>query len=170
MYMSNFKRAVYIAPLIMLSACAANEGMFPSLERRPYESEKPIAVPDAPPPAPVILPAALANQVAALNARHRAAQADFARALGAVQSVASRAAGSAAGSESWVNAHLQLSRLDKVRADSVAVVREYDGLIAGQADGDTDFVPLLTEAQKPVADDVSTQNAEIERLSQLIGE
>jgi alkylhydroperoxidase family enzyme len=168
--MSNFKPALYVAPLLLLSACAADEGMFPSLERRPYESDNPLALPEAAPPAPVTLPAALADQVSALNARHRAAQGAFAKALGPVQALASRAAGSAAGSESWVNAHLQLSRLDKVRADSVAVVREFDGLIAGEADGDTDFVPLLADAQKPVADDVAAQNAEIERLSQLIGE
>ncbi len=168
--MSNFKLALYVAPLLLLSACAADEGMFPSLERRPYESDNPLALPEAVPRPPVTLPAALANQVSALNARHRAAQEAFAKALGPVEALASRAAGSAAGSESWVNAHLQLSRLDKVRADSVAVVREFDGLIAGEADGDTDFVPLLTDAQKPVADDVAAQNAEIERLSRLIGE
>ncbi len=87
-----------------------------------------------------------------------------------MQSVAANAAGSTTGSEGWVNAHLQVSRLEKARADSVAVVREFDGLITEQADGDSDFVPLLTEAQKPVADDVAAQNAEIERLSRLIGE
>lgn len=87
-----------------------------------------------------------------------------------VQVLAARAAGSPPGSESWVNAHLQLSRLDKARADSVAVVREFDVLIAEQADSDSDFVPFLTDAQKPVAEAVAVQNAEIERLSRLIGE
>lgn len=168
--MSNFKSALYFAPLIMLSACAAEEGKFPSLDRRPYESKNPVIAPEAPPPAPVALPAELAALVAALTVRHTAAEATFAADLPSVQSVASKAAGSAAGSESWVNAHLQLSRLDKARADSIAVVREFDTLIAEQADGDGDFVPLLTDAQRPVADAVAAQNAEIERLSQLIGE
>ena len=158
------------APLILLTACAADEGMFPSLERRPYESKDPIAAPEAPPPAPVSLPPGLATRVDALNVRHRTAEAAFAKDLPSIQSVASKAAGSAPGSESWVNAHLELSRLDKARADSVAVVREFDSLISEQADGDTDFVPLLTDAQKPIADAVAAQNAEIERLSRLIGE
>lgn len=87
-----------------------------------------------------------------------------------MQAVAAKASGSSAGSESWVNAHLQLSRLDKLRTDSVAVVREFDSLIADQGTADPAMVPLLTEAQKPVADDVAAQNDEINRLSRLIGE
>jgi hypothetical protein len=168
--MSNFKPKLSFAPLILLTACAADEGMFPSLERRPYENNDPIAAPEVPPPAPVSLPAGLAKRVDALNVRHRAAEAAFAADLPPVRSIASKAAGSAPGSETWVNAHLQLSRLDKARADSVSVVREFDSLIAEQADGDTDFVPLLTDAQKPIAEAVAAQNAEIERLSRLIGE
>ncbi len=168
--MSNLKPMLSFALLILLAACAADEGMFPSLERRPYESKNPIAAPEAPPPVPVSLPAELAARVDALNARHRAAQAAFAADLPSVQSIAAKAAGSAPGSESWVNAHLQLSRLDKARTDSVAAVREFDSLISEQADGDSDFVLLLTDAQKPVADAVAAQNAEIARLSRLIGE
>jgi hypothetical protein len=168
--MSIFKSALYFAPLIVLTACAADEGKFPSLDRRPYESRNPVTAPEAPQPAPVALPAELAARVDALNARHKAAQASFAKDLPTVQSVASSASGGSPGSESWVNAHLQLSRLDKVRADSVAVVREFDTLISEQADADSDLVPLLTDAQRPVADAVAAQNAEIERLSRLIGE
>jgi hypothetical protein len=168
--MSIFKFALCLASTALLAACGTTEGEFPSLERRPYESKNPIAVPESPAPAPVALPATLAAQVESLNTRHRSAQAAFAKDLPSVQALASQAAGSAAGSETWVDAHLRLSRLDKARADSVAVVREFDALIAGQADGDTDFVPLLTDAQTPVADAVATQNAEIERLSRLIGE
>ncbi|HEV7232867.1 MAG TPA: hypothetical protein VGN36_01380, partial [Sphingorhabdus sp.] len=145
------------------------EGQFPSLERRPYENEAPISEPPAP-PAPVALSADLAAKVAALNNRHRAAKASFDKGLLLVRSIASRAAGSAVGSEGWVNAHLELSRLDKARADSVAVVREYDSLIAAQGEGDSALVPLLSDAQRPVSDDVAAQNAEIERLSLLIGE
>lgn len=87
-----------------------------------------------------------------------------------MQMAASKAADSAPGSESWVNAHVQLSRLDKGRADSVAAVREFDSLIADANGGDSTLVPLLTNAQKPLADDVAAQNDEINRLSRLIGE
>ncbi len=116
------------------------------------------------------LPAELSAKVDSLAARHRAAQANFAKTLPSVQAVATKAAGSATGAESWVNAHLQLSRLDKLRTDSVAVVRDFDSLIADQGTGDPAMVPLLADAQKPVADDVAAQNDEINRLSRLIGE
>lgn len=167
--MSVLKPLCCLVPFALLAACSNMQGEFPSLERRPYENNDPIVEPDVP-PAPVTLPAELETKVDALNARHRAAKAAFATDLPSVQAVASRAAGSAVGSEGWVNAHLQLSRLDKARADSVAVVRDFDALIATQGEGDSTLVPLLTEAQKPVADDVAAQNAEIERLSLLIGE
>lgn len=156
--------------LVLLSACAADEGRFPSLERRPYETDNPIQEPVAPPPAPAVLSAELAAKVDALIARHRAAQGAFAKGLGSIQAMASKAAGSTPGTESWVNAHLQLSRFDKARADSVSVVREFDSLISEQGETASALVPLLTDAQKPVADDVSAQNEEIERLSRLIGE
>lgn len=163
-------RSVGLCSLVLLSGCAADEGKFPSLERRPYETANPIAEPVAPPAAPLVLSADLAAKVDALIARHRVAQATFAKGLGAIQTVASKAAGSAAGTESWVDAHLQLSRFDKARADSVSVVREFDSLIYEQGTSDSTLVPLLTEAQKPVADDVAAQNNEIQRLSRLIGE
>jgi hypothetical protein len=63
-----------------------------------------------------------------------------------------------------------LSRLDKIRGDSVAAVRVFDTLIADASAGDSGLVALLIDAQKPVVDDVATQNDEIRRLSLLIGE
>lgn len=160
---------LFLIALPAVASCSMAGGDFPSLERRPYENNSPIVAPEAPPP-PVALSADLVVKVDALNARHRAAQAAFDNDIRSVQTLASRAAGTAAGSETWVNAHLQLSRLDKARADSVAVVREFDTLISDSAGADSNLVPLLAGAQKPVADAVAAQNAEIERLSRLIGE
>ena len=74
------------------------------------------------------------------------------------------------GSEAWVNAHVTLSRLDKIRDDSVAAVRAFDGLIADANASDSGLAEMLTDAQKLVADDVAAQNDEIRRLSRLIGE
>jgi hypothetical protein len=168
--MSIFKFAPCLVPIALLAACGTTEGEFPSLERRPYETKNPIVVPVSPAPAPVGLPGDLAAQVELLSRRHGAAQAMFAKDLPAVQTLASQAAGSAPGSERWVNAHLQLSRLDKARGDSVAVVREFDALIAEQGERNPALLPLLTNAQEPFADAVAAQNSEIERLSRLIGE
>ena len=154
---------------LLLSGCATPDGEFPSLERRPYETDAPITEPVAA-AAPTVLPSELAGKVVALTNRHRVASVGFAKALPAMQSTASGAAGRAPGSEAWVNAHLQLSRLDKMRADSVAALGELDELIAGQIGGDSAYVALLIAAQEPIAAEVAAQRAEIERMSQLIGE
>ncbi len=116
------------------------------------------------------MPVELRAQVDALLSRHKIAHAAYLERLDAVRSVAARAAGSAPGSEAWVNGHVILSRLDKIRDDSVAAVRAFDGLIADANAGDSGLAALLTDAQKPVVDDVSAQNDEIRRLSRLIGE
>ena len=159
-----------LMPLILLASCGSIDGQFPSLERRAYENNDAITAPITPPAAPVSMSVELRAQVDALLARHKIAHAAYLERLDAVRSVAARAAGSAPGSEAWVNAHVILSRLDKIRDDSVAVVRAFDGLIADANAGDSGLSALLTDAQKPVVDDVAAQNDEIRRLSRLIGE
>ena len=168
--MLNFKPAISLLLLGTLAACASTEGQFPSLERRAYETSAPIAPPAESPAAPSVLSAELATKVDALLARHSAAQASYQRTLPSVQSTASRASGTAIGSEAWVNAHVVLSRLDKARSDSVGVLRGFDALIADARARDAGLAALVTEAQRPVADDLAAQNAEIARLSRLIGE
>jgi hypothetical protein len=168
--MSIIKPMLRMTPLILLASCGSIEGRFPSLERRSYENVDAITAPITPPAAPVSLPVELKAQVDALLLRHQIAHAAYLGRLDAVRAVAARAAGSAPGSEAWVNAHVILSRLDKMRDDSVAAVRAFDGLIADASVGDSGLVALLTDAQKPVADDVAVQNDEIRRLSRLIGE
>lgn len=160
-------------PLLLftaLGACATADGEFPSLERRPYESNVAITAPQSAAPTPVMLSPGLAAKVNALLARHNAAQESYARGLTSAQAVAQRASGSKAGSESWVNAHVQLSRLDKARADSVDVLRDFDALVTTEGSVDTSLATLLAETQMPVAAAVEVQNAEISRLSRLIGE
>jgi hypothetical protein len=168
--MPIIKPMLRLTPLILLASCGSIEGRFPSLERRSYENNDPIAAVVTPPAAPVSLPVELRAQVDALLLRHRVAHAAYLGRLDAVRAVAARAAGSTPGSEAWVNAHVVLSRLDKIRDDSVAAVRGFDSLIADASAGDSALVALLTEAQKPALDDVAAQNDEIGRLSRLIGE
>jgi len=168
--MSIIKPMLRLMPLILLASCGSIDGQFPSLERRAYENNDAITAPITPPAAPVSMSVELRAQVDALLARHQVAHAAYLERLDAVRAVAARAAGSAPGSEAWVNAHVTLSRLDKIRDDSVAVVRAFDGLIADANAGDSGLSALLTDAQKPVLDDVAVQNDEIRRLSRLIGE
>lgn len=168
--MLNFKPASPLLLLLILSACGTKEGGFPSLERRSYEADASIFAPTESAAALSVLPGEFAAKSDALQARHRTAHAGYMGALAAAQAIASQAAGSSPGSEAWVNAHLMLSRLDKTRADSVAAVRDFDGLIADAGARDAGIAVLLTEVQRPVIEDVARQNAEIARLSNVIGE
>ena len=168
--MSIIKPMLRLMPLILLASCGSIDGQFPSLERRAYENNDAITAPITPPAAPVSMSVELKAQVDALLARHQLAHTTYLERLDAVRSVAARAAGSAPGNEAWVNAHVILSRLDKIRDDSVAAVRAFDSLIADAGAGDSGLAALLTDAQKPVIDDVAAQNDEIRRLSRLIGE
>lgn len=160
-----------LSVMAMLSACSTPNDKFPSLERRAYETNAPVAKATIPAiQLPTKLSPALQSSVDALVARHKAANNKFAAGLNAMQSTAAGAAGSSPGSEKWVNAHLQLSRLDKLRADSVAALGEIDVLIAGQIDGDSRYVTLLVEIQQDIAEVVTVQRAEIDRMSRQIGE
>jgi hypothetical protein len=168
--MLNFKPASPLLLLLILAACGTREGGFPSLERRSYEADAPIAAPSDSAAAPFVLSDEFAAKIDALQARHRSAHSAYLRELPAVQATASQAAGTAPGSEFWVNAHLTLSRLDKMRADSVAALRDFDALIAEVGARDAGLATHLTEVQRPVVNDVAEQNAEIARLSKMIGE
>ncbi|MBJ7254823.1 MAG: hypothetical protein JHD25_08585 [Sphingomonadaceae bacterium] len=168
--MLNFKSASALLLLLILAACGTREGEFPSLERRSYEADAPIAAPGDSASAPFVLSAEFAAKIDALQARHIAAHGAYLRELPAVQLTASQAARTAPGSEFWVNAHLMLSRLDKIRSDSVAALRDFDALIAEAGARDAGIAAHLTEVQRPMADDVAQQNTEIVRLSKVIGE
>ncbi len=168
--MLNFKPASSLLLLVILAACTAPGGHFPSLAPRVSEANVPfVALAESAAPS-AVLPAELAAKSNALLARHQVANQEFLHGLGAVRSTASKAAGSSPGTEPWVNAHMLLSRLDKARADSVAALRDFEGLIDDVGARDAALATLLTEAAKPAAEDVAAQNAEIARLSRVIGE
>ena len=168
--MLNFKSASPLLLVLILAACASPDRGFPSLERRAYETDAPITAPAESLGAPSALSGELAAKTTALLARHGAAHNDYLRGLGVVQSAASKAAGSSPGKEAWVNAHVMLSRLDKMRSDSVGALRDFDQLLANADADDAGVTALLLEAQQPVVEDVAAQNVEIARLSRLIGE
>jgi hypothetical protein len=174
-YSMILRIAILISLTAILSACAAPQGEFPSLMRRPYETNAPITAPLSPETAgPATLSSDLAATANALAARHRAAHNAYRELLTPTASAARGAAGTAVGSEAWVAAQLQVSRLDKARADSKAALAELDRLITAQLDAGAngtgvDMGALLIEYQTPIAADTAAQDAEIERLSALIG-
>jgi hypothetical protein len=172
-------KRTFLSPMLcvlFLSGCSTPEGAFPSLAKRPFETEVPVAAP-APPPVMTAetLPDDIADKVQSLLKRHEKAQAAFDKDLPSIRGIASKAAGSEIGGENWVSAQTQLSRLDKVRADSVTVQGEMDILVTTITNGETNentsgIINVLTEYQMQLGKAVDKQTDEIDRLSKLIGE
>ena len=113
-----------LVPLLVAAGCAA-PGPYPSLAPRPAEKayaedaeeRQPTPQPDDP---------ALASEIDRLLAEARAGGADFDAALPAAQAAAS--ASGAAGSDSWIEAQQNLSRLESARARTTAALADLDRL------------------------------------------
>jgi hypothetical protein len=151
------------------------EGQFPSLAKRPYETNVPPSEPVAASrPTAVQLPDSLAIQANAIEARFNGARSNYAALLGSTRAIANIAAGSAIGSEAWVNAQLTVSRLDNARAAAVIAEAEIDALIIEQLDAESVgaqalLSPLLVPLQRRIASEIDAQNDELDRLARRIG-
>ena len=156
---------------LTLGGCASTTGDFPSLAKRPYEKANPVEEAAAAETLTTALPADLQQQVDALISRSSIAHAAFEKAVPIVRALVQSAGGSSSGSESWINVHLELSRTDSLRADSVAALGEIDRLVAREREkgADSGLVALLTAQQQQIAERVIAENAEVERLAQQIG-
>ncbi|NJM49477.1 MAG: hypothetical protein HC843_00025 [Sphingomonadales bacterium] len=160
---------------LLFAGCSTPDGEFPSLERRPFEQNSAVEAPIVPPtPVASSLPADIAAQVTALQARYAKAQATYAAMLPAVRSKANAAARSPIGSEAWVEAQLLVTRLDQERSDAVNAAAAMDDLVVKQLDVESQrpillLTPLLQPVQADINAGVLEQNQEIERLSKIIG-
>lgn len=164
--------ALIVLASLLAGGCSLPKGEFPSLAKRPYESSDPIAEPSAEPAQlSTSLPSGLQAQLTAIEARHRAADAAFKADVAAARGVAATAAGSAIGSEAWVNAHLQVSRLEKARADSLAALAEIDALIATERlrGADAGIIGLMEPYQQRIEAAVAAQTATVTELTDRIG-
>ena len=161
-----------IATSLTLTGCASLEGDFPSLAKRPYEKANPVEEPVAAPETlTTALPADLYQTINALLLRSSTAHSAFENAVPSVRSVVQSASNAANGSEAWINAHLESSSTDSLRADGVAALGEIDRLVAREREKgvDSGLVALLIAPQQKIAERVIAENAEVERLAQLIG-
>ncbi len=171
--------------LPLLGACAT-QGDFPSLAPRQVERDltggsAPVGCPGmedggAPaqqaeaPPAPVNPDPQLGSRVAELLAAAREGQSDFAAALPAANRAAARAG--AAGSEDWIAAQQEISRLGAARSRTVDALAELDALAVRRSDvpvAEADYQAVLSAAEEVRALS-EAQQAELDRLAGLIGE
>ena len=168
-----------LAAPALLGACAA-QGDFPSLAPRAVERQQSGA--PIPPcledgkgaqPAPVAAPApapaddpALAARIADLIARARRGQTEFARILPQARASARRAG--AAGSESWIAAQQDVSRLQAARAATVDAVAELDALsVARSLDAATGFADRdrVVAAAEEVRALAAAQQADLDSIA-----
>lgn len=164
--------ALSAASGLLLGGCSLPEGKFPSLAKRPYETDAPIA---EPPMEPEILstslPDSLRAQLDALLTRHQAAEAAFRSALPAARQAAQAGAGAPSGSEAWVVAQMEVSRVEEKRTDSLTALAETDRLIAGEREkgADQGLIALMAPYQEKIRSEVEAQTAIIVELSSLPG-
>jgi len=152
--------------LALVAGCATAGHDYPSLAPRAAEkmgfAEPEIAQPTvAPDPA---LDAQIAAKRAALAklAKGFDGDADHARAL------AKKAAGSAVGSDAWLDAQLELGTLDDWRAQTSSLIEEVDTTIADRAARLAPvYDPLATLRDEAVAD-ATRQNDAIQAISATI--
>ncbi len=163
---------------LALPACAA-QGSFPSLAPRAAEYELAGQAPPpcvagsfaAPPgatgePAAQVADPQLAARVAELTGQARRGQAEFEKILAGARTRIGRAG--ATGSDGWVAAQQDVSRLEAARAPSVDALADLDALVltrssaAGTSDADRQSLLAAAEEIRQLVD---TQQAEIDRLA-----
>jgi hypothetical protein len=157
-----FRRLVLLIPALAVAGGCAARGPFPSLAPRPAERlsmDEPVREAAAAAPDPQ-----LAAQIAALLADARRGQAEFETVLPGIRS--SVGAAGAAGSESWIEAHKAISRLEAARALSVAALAQLDELGVGRAALPTNAEQLATllAATQSAETLAAGQQGEIDRL------
>lgn len=130
--------AAMLLPLT-LAACAAGQGEYPSLERRPIEritatySPAPAAEP-APLPPP---PPAVTGKLDGFVAQAKAADSRFRQKEGRARSLVAGSAGAKIGTDSWGTATVAVSELEAARGEAMIALTELDllfnqAVLAGQ--------------------------------------
>lgn len=152
------------------------QGDFPSLAKRPYETtaEALKNPPVVPQPAPItVLPDDLAAQVKTLvqqsNTGHNRFLADLSSARNSVNS----ARGAAISSEAWVAAQVLISALESVRAPSVDALANMDELYSARLnaqaeDAQPGGAALIAEQRSKIEAQVNQQERELDSLNRLL--
>ena len=173
--MSRLLHTLPLLPALLLAGCA-DQGDIPSLAPRPAEyalSERPLPPclagdADAGTPAIAAAPvsdAGLGARLEGVLAEARRGQSEFAGLLPAAQANASRAGKS--GSESWIAAQQQISRLAAARARTLDALANLEALVLASSAEPTapEDLQRLNAAADEVRAMAEDQEVEINRLS-----
>jgi hypothetical protein len=157
-----------LVPLIaVLCACAGDDGRYPSLAMRPFETAPPAA--PAPPPTEPTRPLADAPQLAELSARAARANDDFTRQQPVAAQLARAAAGQGVESNARARALVAMADLAAKRGATSAALADLDLLVADSA---ISFAPAqeIEAARARVLAFVEGQDAAMARLWEVMGQ
>jgi hypothetical protein len=111
--------------LTLLAGCT-HTADFPTLSKRPFEGAPAAPVPAPPAPAALSDPALVARIEAAL-ADARAGEGSFSDALKSAAPAVEAANSAGVASDAWINAQLQVSRLERTLAPATEALARLDG-------------------------------------------
>lgn len=140
---------------------------WPSLAKRPIEEQKDSTEADSVIVAPVQDPS-LSPDAAKLVEQGRLGVATFEKDASGVQSIVSRARGSAVSSENWVQAQARISALDTARYDSVAALAGIDTLYVSTMGTGAPVGTALMRERDTLAAAVDRQNDALDQLRQSL--
>lgn len=149
-------RTIPLLPLcasLVLTACATDEGSYPSLAKRPQERITATWPPPPPPqpPEPAPLETATLTRINLLLAEARSADAGFRAKEGRARSLVAAAAGAPMGSEAWSVASIAVAELEVARAKTLLAMSELDSLYAEARTAGRDTAPIEAARQTVMA-------------------
>lgn len=166
---SFYPGLILAASSLILSACAKDEGVYPSLAKRPAErvtaTWPPAPPPPAPPPAP--LDPATAGSVAAYVTMARYADVRFQGKVARARATVSVARGAKMGSEAWSVATVAVSELEAARAQAMVAMGELDSLYVDARTQGRD-VTAIEAARQEVIGIIARQDRVLDSLKGLL--
>lgn len=157
--------ACLLLPL-MIAACAAPQGEYPSLQIRAAERIDPNAEEPAPPP-PAPIPAEVLAKAERLKGEAQAADAGFQRLAPGATAAAQAARGAAVASDRWADAQVAIAMLDSQRSKTASALADLDILYADRAVA-LESRDEIDVARQTVARIVAGQDATLNRLKGMI--
>ena len=158
---------LFALPAVLLSACAAPAGDYPSLLPRPIEN---LSLAEPVRPVPVATSdAALDAKIATLSREATGAKSAFDAAAARVGKTVNAAAGAAQGSERWLGAQVALAELDVARTAIDVPLAELERLAIDRVAAGAPPYPALDAAFAKANAASADQRATIATLNARLG-
>lgn len=163
-------RALALSLLVLAAGCTETPGVYPSLAKRPIESLRPDAEPEAPAPEPAKPDPALDAQVKTLTDQLAKADSDFSAAAAAAERAARSPGAQSIGSDSWVAAQSSLADLDTSHGETLAVLTDIERLVTDRGVAGEPPYPSLDDTRAKAQAQVDAQTTRLTAIKGLLGQ